>query len=643
MIIASLKLKDFGIFYGTQPLPLKQGLYVIHGRNGRGKTTLLNAVRWALYGHYNDRQGRQVPPEVILNRQARREGTTEFAVELNLKEGADHYLLRRTQILSAAGSPPSQLYIERNGSPLTAGERERTIGQLLSEKVSRFFLFDGEQLQNYESLLFHEHSQLIKQSIEQILGLPLLDNALSDLSAIRDEFNKRLARLARQSQQLQQLGVRAEQAQNDRDSKLADIAQLVSQQEDQHGVIKEKDEFLQKYESSLDQLKNLETLDEKTRDLGEQRKSLRAVLAEQLRDAWRDVLAVAVQPKVQELRASLEKREHALVAQMAREQIERSLADGRCILCNQPLDAEHERHLAAELARQARTNGAQLGANPEDYGQLASLAAIVNTGHGDTAISLDRQIADLDSQDLALKQESARLRDALQNLPESAVTRAQKERDEAQQELGRLRSAIAGAEREKEEIEEKLRRAQEEIRRASGGAGQQGELSRALDLADGLRRTFEAAKGRFRDELRDAVEASATQVFRQLSNEPAFDRLKINDSYGLEIVNSSGEVVVGRSAGQEQVVALALIAALNRNARRRGPVMMDTPFGRLDPEHRTNILRFLSQFADQVFLLVHGGEVRDQDLAVIAGNINEQFDLQRDDTDRTTIVIRKTS
>jgi DNA sulfur modification protein DndD len=640
VIIASLKLRDFGIFYGSQPLTLEPGLYVIHGRNGRGKTTLLNAVRWALYGHYNDRQGRQVPPEVILNRQARREGRNEFAVEFEVQEGGDHYLMRRTQILSAAGSPPSQLYIERNGSPLTAGERERTVNQLLSEKVSRFFLFDGEQLQNYESLLFQENSQLIKQSIEQILGLPVLDNALNDLSAIHDDFNKRLARQARQSQQLEQVGARAEQAQSDRDSKVADIAQLVAQQDEQHRVVKERDEFLQKYESSLDQLKNLETLDERIRDLDLQRKSLRTLLAEQLIDAWRDVLASAVQPKVQELRSSLEKRERALVAQMAREQIEKSLSDGRCALCDQPLDGEHERHLSAELARLTRVDG-EPTANPEDYGQLTLLAAIVNTGHGDTAISLDRQVADLDSQDLALKQESGRLRDALQNLPESEVTRAQKERDEAQQELGRLRSAIEGAEAEKAEIEEKLRRAQEEIRRASAVTGRQGELSRALDLADGLRRVFEAAKGRFRDELRGAVEASATEVFRRLSNEPAFDRLKINDSYGLEIVNSEGEIVVGRSAGQEQVVALSLIAALNRNARRRGPVMMDTPFGRLDPEHRTNILSFLSQFADQVFLLVHGGEVKDEDLAVIAGNINEQFDLQRDDTDRTTIVIRK--
>ena len=69
--------------------------------------------------------------------------------------------------------------------------------------------------------------------------------------------------------------------------------------------------------------------------------------------------------------------------------------------------------------------------------------------------------------------------------------------------------------------------------------------------------------------------------------------------------------------------------------------MMDTPFGRLDPEHRTKILRFLPQIADQVFVLVHGGEITDADLSVIAASINEQFELTRDDTDRTSILPRR--
>jgi len=561
---------------------------------------------------------------------------------MTLRDGEDEYLLRRRQFVSAAGPASSQMYMERNSQPLSAGDRSRTIQQLLSESVSQFFLFDGEQLSRYEALLSQEATagQLIRQSIEQILGLPVLDNALHDLGAIRTELNKRLARQARQTQQLEQVSARAEQAQADLDSKQADIADLHAQEEGQQAIIRERDEFLQKYENSLEQLKNLEAIDEKVNDLGDRRKSLQAHRADQLREAWRDVLAVAVEPRVEELRSKLEHRQRSLAEQVVREQLEKSLAAGRCVLCDQDLDLDHERHIGEELARQSGAHDGAEQTDPEDFAQLSILTGITNTGHAEAAIRLDREIADLDSDELALKQESGRLREALQNLAESEVTRAQKERDAAQQELGRLSSALDHAREEETEIAERLRRAQDEIRKASSGTGQQGDLVRAISLTEDLARVFETAKGRFREELRTAVEASATDVFKQLTNEPEFKSLRINDSYGLEIIDSRGDVVGGRSAGQEQVVALSLIAALNSNAQRRAPVIMDTPFGRLDPEHRANVLGFLSQLADQVFLLVHGGEVSDADLIAIAGSIEEQFELHRDDTDRTTILPR---
>ena len=43
---------------------------------------------------------------------------------------------------------------------------------------------------------------------------------------------------------------------------------------------------------------------------------------------------------------------------------------------------------------------------------------------------------------------------------------------------------------------------------------------------------------------------------------------------------------MARSAGAEQIVALSLIEALNFHGRRKGPMLMDTPAGRLDKSHR---------------------------------------------------------
>ena len=53
---------------------------IIFGENMHGKTSLLNAVRWALYGEALDRQKRIVPNEKLLNTDAETDGENSFNV-----------------------------------------------------------------------------------------------------------------------------------------------------------------------------------------------------------------------------------------------------------------------------------------------------------------------------------------------------------------------------------------------------------------------------------------------------------------------------------------------------------------------------------------------------------------------------------
>ena len=75
-------------------------------------------------------------------------------------------------------------------------------------------------------------------------------------------------------------------------------------------------------------------------------------------------------------------------------------------------------------------------------------------------------------------------------------------------------------------------------------------------------------------------------------------------------------------------MALSLIDGLNRTGRAVGPVVMDTPFGRLDLAHRDNILKYLPTVTSQFILLVHSGEIRpDTDLATIKPKIGAVYKI----------------
>ncbi len=626
MIFRSIEMDDFGIFYGPQKLDLESGLYVLHGENGRGKTTILNAVKWVFFGTYLNRQGKAVNPDLILNQDAKRDGVDKFGVTLTMADGGSE--IRATRTCEVAGSPTTSLYVERDGKALNRTDAEHLLRTLLDQQVARFFLFDGEQLQKYEELLFEEEegADLIKTSIEQILGLPVLENAIDDLSAVSKEIGKQITKSARRSGKTKKQGIQAEQIETEIRAAQEDLAALEAQGEEARKKIAEADAVLQKDEAAREVLRKAEAVEVEIADLRGQREVAAEDRAEALAETWRDALAGAVAVKRAELEESLAAQHEAEQQTRNATQLEASLEAGSCDLCGQGIAGGVEATLRERL--RGLRGGASGNGLPKLQDSLVAIARITETGDLERAVKLDERISDRTASVATKEQELQRIRESMKGMSEEEIRTAGDSRDLAQRDLGEVEHRIA---ERKEAIAAKQSTLQG-LQRQISEAGDSEELTVLKaneERAEQLARLCEAAKARYRDNLRSRVEADASEIFMQLTTEPSHSGLRINESYGLEILDENDEVVPGRSAGQEQIVALALIGALNRNAARRAPVMMDTPFGRLDESHRRKVLSFLADMADQVFLLVHSAEVDREDLDEIAADITAEKKLER--------------
>ena len=96
----------------------------------------------------------------------------------------------------------------------------------------------------------------------------------------------------------------------------------------------------------------------------------------------------------------------------------------------------------------------------------------------------------------------------------------------------------------------------------------------------------------------------------------------IRDRKGIKVPN--------RSAGFEHVVALSLIGALHKNAPLQGPVIMDSPFGRLGIKHKENVTVNLPALSGQVILLVYDGEIDPaKSRELLGGNLLKEYRLER--------------
>ena len=156
-------------------------------------------------------------------------------------------------------------------------------------------------------------------------------------------------------------------------------------------------------------------------------------------------------------------------------------------------------------------------------------------------------------------------------------------------------------------------------------------LSKRINIMKSLIQLYEDAISIYTEERKKDVEKEATKIFRKLRSKKDFDKLCINDNYGLSIITTSGEILdksEWRSAGEEQLVAISLIGALNNCSKIEAPISMDTPFGRLDLKHGGRVMSYLPNMSDQIILFATDREIRDEDLSHLKGKLKSDYTLE---------------
>ena len=111
-----------------------------------------------------------------------------------------------------------------------------------------------------------------------------------------------------------------------------------------------------------------------------------------------------------------------------------------------------------------------------------------------------------------------------------------------------------------------------------------------------------------------------TTIYRRLAHKGLVKRIEISPDCSVRLLGDRGRDLrdMDLSAGEEQIFALSLIAAIARVSGASVPVIMDTPLARLDTDHRTNVLKyFASKVSDQVVFLSQPDEVHGPYLNVI--------------------------
>lgn len=116
-----------------------------------------------------------------------------------------------------------------------------------------------------------------------------------------------------------------------------------------------------------------------------------------------------------------------------------------------------------------------------------------------------------------------------------------------------------------------------------------------------------------------------TIIYKKLAHKTVVKKIEINSDCVVRLLGSKDKDLrtsMDSSAGEDQIFALSLIAAIAKVSEARIPIVMDTPLARLDKEHRMNVLEYLSNCpSEQVILLSQPEEVNQEYKEAIKSHI----------------------
>lgn len=688
MKINNIILHNFGSYEGTTDFETRpcdgRNIVLIGGKNGAGKTTLFTAMRLCLYGYKsmgyknpNSFYNRAVV-KLINNTAKITKPTTTFVtmcIELNNGHGMDSFLLTRKWELNE--SLIESFSVLKNGADLSADEIadfEKYVVSLIPPELFNLYFFDGEKIADF--FMDEGSNTRIKDAFLTLCGYDTFDIMRKNFKRIRagiptsapalDEYIVAKDALASAKSLYHDLTDRLKACVD----AIADCeATLDAEEKEYHqkGGITEE-EWNQK----------LYTLKEEEK----KRETYNALLKKWANDV---IPFIMLRKQILALKAQIENENQALKYTYF------------CEVLNSPAVQALVKDKLAEIDSAAF---ADFGTEKEPILNLSFEQNSLILAQINTILSFEQDKVEKCKK--AIKRSlnlTAKIRKEIESSSITSVQEYMKrraqlfeeksallvQRVELEQQLVAQKEALTLAEQQLGKVQTRL---EEELKKASIN-----DISaRAIVMLDKLqeflyRRQIDKVENCFRKEIhtlmrkthfiddiyiddnfnthiyrtekvsiekiRKALKtnteeqllafwgAKAMQTLYKKANSNAYnDMCKYFESVDIKSLSLQIEIdKASLSNGEKQIFIMALYYSLVSLCNHELPFVIDTPFARIDTEHRHNISKhFFSELKGQVFILSTNEEINSSHVQILKDKIAATYMLENSDNKRTVVV-----
>lgn len=636
MKIKKLIMHNFGVYASTNVLELKskKPVVLIGGMNGRGKTTILEAVLLGLYGSnsFAYKESKYASYGQYLKSFVNKaDGTLETYVEIEFsmdKLEKEVYCVRRDWD-GKGQRVKEKIHVKKNGEDNTflTDNWSMFVENILPSALSNFFFFDGEKI---AEIAVGDTSEQMKESIRAMLGINILDVLQGDVGKIISKISKK-SDDRQDLQKLEELRLKKENAENT----LADTNETINNEK-----LK-----LEELQIELEKL-NVEytvmgggILDQKNELMKQRSECLAAVTSsqEQLLE-----LVAGEMPLI-------------LVSDLLKGIEEKS-------------KSAHEQKLNLIAIKKVRSSYEKFTAKSEEVSGFIDFmkSEIGNVVEGEEYGLSDLSLYQVESLNtLGFHQSKQKARELLKkrnmnqkriddidnslsfDLDENLLNELFDSIREKEREIAAKKIEIENLEKRRANLHGTLMVAESEFSKYAEN------ILTVLESIDTDERTVKYAhmaieiiklyKVRLQERKTDVLAQTMTECYKKLANKKNLvDHIKMDpETLDLNYLNSDEEEIAKKrlSAGEKQLMVIALLWSLAICSEKKLPVIIDTPLSRLDSSHRQAlIMTYFPKASEQTIILSTDSEIDKNYYALMKKNIGDEFTLKYNDKTKNTII-----
>lgn len=655
MIFLELVLENFGPYCGRQVINLDPRIkeattcpiILLGGMNGGGKTTLMDAIRLVLYGHraqcstrgnlsYSDFLTQCVNSHTPPVEKTR----IELAFEhIESDQPVRYRIVRNWEKNPKDGK--DQLGILDAQEWLDTGLVniwDEYIENLLPLGISNLFLFDGEQVKELAEQ--ETPPPLVVEAIRGLLGLELAERLAVDIDILVGRKRKELA----DNKDIANLEEIENNLQNLKEKHNSEEQKLVSFQEKLKNLEKKQQEALDKFISEGGKIAGERDLLEKQRE--QITKEVEAV-RQGMCELAADILPLSlIEPLLTQAQTQGEKEIQAQQLQVAEnillERDQRLLNWMSQLTISEDEVQKIKLFLTQDIetlqSTFLQTKEPWLLADTETLSQLGNLLYYLHTAK----LTANQQLTLLTNKEeelisLERQLQAAASPEAYQKLVD-AVT-------EAQNKVAEVKAHCETSRRRLLELEAAIEKSKKALQEYTKQNLDLKNNEHIITAAAKVQQTLKLFRERLTLRKLNKLEVEVTECFRYLLHKSDLvNRVAIDtQSFSLSLYDLQGKLVPKHrlSAGEKQLLAIAFLWGLARVSGRRLPVAIDTPLGRLDSSHRSNLVeRYFPSASHQVILLSTDTEIGQKEVQTLRENdaIAHEYLLKYDSSTRKTTI-----